>query len=137
MDLTSIVSIEKIEDNLEWLGIAAGFFADHGLRTPEVIVNRALEEFHPPDLGVIKNWLLENPKTSSVFKGGLVMTVAGMVGEKVLGGLGSRISRAAKKFGTGQMIGVAAYAVTGSTYYHANSPVSGPPFASMNGVYSP
>ena len=108
MDLKSIISIEKIENNLEWVGLAAGALTDFGLETPLVYANRLLTEgAAPPRLDSFKYHLLEYAPFANVTRTGLLMAIGGAIGNRVLGGMGARASRAAEKFGTGLVLGVA------------------------------
>jgi len=136
VDLKSIVSLDKIEDNLEWVGIAAGHMSHFGLQTPLLYAEAFMRDgATAPNLYTIRYHLLEHPQIGGAFKSGLLMAVGGAIGEKLLGGIGGRASRAAGKFGTGMVLGAALDAVLVSMMPAYNA--GAPPLAASSGIYSP
>ena len=136
MDLKSIVSIKKIEDNVEYIGLAAGLLSDFGLQTPIEYARRYLTDGPCiPSLEHIRYFALDHERIGAAVKGGAVMAIGGAIGGKLLGGLGGRAARVVEKFGTGLCIGGIGEAVILSTQRTVVGTVSNP-VGSMTGQYS-
>ena len=136
MDLKSIVSVKKIEDNVEYIGLAAGLLSDFGLQTPIEYARRYLTDGAcVPSLEHIKYFALDHERIGGAVKLGALMAIGGAVGSHILGGLGARACRAAEKFGTGLCIGGIGEAVILSTQRTVVGTVSNP-VGSMTGQYS-
>lgn len=138
MDLKSIVNLKKIEDNVEWIGMAAGLLSDFGLQTPIEYARRYLTDGAcVPSLEHIRYFALEHERIGGAVKLGALMAIGGAVGNKLLGGIGARASRAAEKFGTGLAIGGLLESVILSTQVTiVGNPGHNPVSTVVSGVYS-
>ena len=137
VDLKSIVSLDKIEDNVEWIGLAAGALSDLGLSTPLVYAERFIRDgARVPPLENIVNWAFGSSNVGNAVKTGVLMAVGGAIGSHVLGGIGGRISRGAEKFGTGLALGGCIDAVLLASQNSLYVPASGGMNALSSGVYS-
>ena len=107
--LSSIVNpttiVNKIEENVHWLGVAKGALQVFGLETPFVWAEKFSREWHPPSIEAFKRFLFFHDDSSQIVKVGLAMSIGGAIAKRVFTGWGGRIGRGVEKFGAGQVVG--------------------------------
>jgi len=114
VSLGSIVSLDKIEDNLDKIGMIAGYFKQEGINTPEVLIDWLGAGVHVPDVRTV----IRIAKQDGIVKSGVVAAVTGEILKYAdFNPMVSRVGRALSKIGTGYAIGGAAWALTASTHF--------------------